>query len=139
MARNRCTHLNLTRCVDAARVVALTVALALGAPNAHIAEGQVDTPAAREARAILAEVQRTYGSSSELAPWQRKLALKDVSFELRAGDRAEHVPLEWAAARLRSGVASTFRDPVFQRLAGALEKRAVEIAPILASKWPAEC
>jgi hypothetical protein len=104
-----------------------------------IAHAQVDTPAAREARAALAAVQRIYGSSAAWAPWLRRLGVEDVGYELRAGDRAELGPIQWAAGQLRSGGTSYFRAPAFRRLAVALARRAEELAPVPPGQWSQEC
>jgi hypothetical protein len=100
---------------------------------------QVDTAAAREARAALREMQSTYGRIPAWEPWLRQPAIEAIEYELQAGDRAEPSALTEVAEQLRKGRESFFKPALFQRLATALEMRADELAPVPAADWPAAC
>jgi hypothetical protein len=114
-------------------------ALALVFVASTSAQAQVDTVAAREARAALREMQSTYGRFPAWEPWLRQPAIEAIEYELQAGDRAEPSALIEVAEQLRKGSESFFKPAVFQRLATALEARAIELAPTPAADWPAAC
>ena len=114
---------------------ALVVALLSGAA----AYAQVDTSAAREARAALRELQSTYGRFPAWQPWLRQPAIQAIEYELQIGDRAEPRALVEVAEQLRKGRESFFKHEMFQRLARALETRADELAPVPESDWSAAC
>ena len=93
----------------------------------------------RNARAALATVEQAYGSSPSTSARLKRLALADVNYELRAGDRAEPEPLVATAGQLRKGAKNEFREPAFQQLAASLEARAAELAAVAPEQWSAAC
>jgi hypothetical protein len=107
--------------------------------SGRAAHGQVDTPAAREARAILRDVADTYGSRPGWSIWSHRLALEDVEYELRMGEHAEPAVMQSTAAQVRAGTRTDFRAPLLQRLADALETRVAELTPIPAEQWSDAC
>lgn len=103
------------------------------------AQAQLDTPAAREARAALRAVENTYGDRTQWSGWSRLLRLPDVRYELRAGERAEDEALRAAIMELLGGRVPEFAEPSFARLARALDVRAQEIVAIRPAEWPSAC
>ena len=100
--------------------------------------GQVDTPAARDARAIVAELEHEV-ATTDRGRALRTLPLDDLKYELRAGERAEPAALVLAAAQIRAAKVATFREPRFVRLATLLDARAAELVAIPRAQWPAAC
>jgi hypothetical protein len=123
--------------ICASRTVLLVIALA-AMLSSRAAVAQVDTPAAREARAAIRELRRLYNSQSTWRDLAGQLSLDDIEFELRAGDRAEAVNLERAVERLRHDP-RRLSVPALDQLATALEARELELAPLARARWPAEC
>jgi hypothetical protein len=103
------------------------------------AAAQVDTPSAAAARKALRNIVDTYSTRPGWATWSHRLALRDVEYELRLGDRSEPEVFAATARRIRAGANSDFRAAPLQRLADALEMRVTELEPIPIDEWPAEC
>ncbi len=103
------------------------------------AQAQLDTPAARQARAALAAVQNTYQTHRDWSEWAAELNLVDVQYELWAGERGRPRVLQECAARLRAARLARFADTAFVRLANALETRAREMHEIPLAEWPNAC
>jgi hypothetical protein len=119
------------------QILLLTVTLAsIAAPAVH---AQVDTQAAREARAAIRSVRDRYRDSAEWNEWAQKLNLPDVQFELLAGDRGEPEVLQTAVLELLAGRVPQFAEGPFARLAKALDVRAQELTPLPADEWVAAC
>jgi len=110
------------------RSLCCVLAIVVITANGRAAHGQVDTPAAREARAIVRDIADVYESRPGWGTWSHRLALEDVEYELRMGE-----------AQLRAGAETDFRAPLLQRLGDALETRAAELMPIAAEQWPDAC
>ena len=100
---------------------------------------QVDTPAAREARAALNELHRTYAGQSAWRTWSGQLGLEDVEQELQAGENAEPAVFARAAEQLSRATVPQFRQPAFRRLASALAAREKELAAIPPERWHDTC
>ncbi len=103
------------------------------------ASGQVDTPAAFEARQALREVRNRYDSHADWNAWAAALNLPDVQYELLAGERGEPEVMSAAVVELLSGRVSEYSEPPFARLAKALDERAQELIVSPQSEWPSEC
>ena len=116
----------------------LVAALAILAAGSE-ARGQIDTPAAAEARQALREVRTRYSGKPEWNAWAAALNLPDVQFELLAGDKGEAGVLQLAVVELLSGRVPQFSDPPFARLAKAIDVRAQELVPLTPAEWPSEC
>jgi len=125
--------------IRAAHCVLCLATLASVILLASPASGQVDTPAAREARQALRQVRKQYGDLPEWNTWAAVLNLPDLQFELLAGERGEPAVLHQAVRKLSSGRLPQFSEPLFTRLATALNVRARELAPIAEADWPSEC
>ncbi|REK19510.1 MAG: hypothetical protein DWQ37_00055 [Planctomycetota bacterium] len=100
---------------------------------------QVDTPAAREARAALQAVTDTYSGFSQWQQWSEQLNLPDVQFEVLAGESGNPAVLEAATRELLSGEVPQYTDPAFSRLAKALDVLAQQLRPLPESDWPSAC
>jgi hypothetical protein len=100
---------------------------------------QIDTEAAREARAAFRAVRDAYREYSDWNQWSQTLNLPDVQFELLAGDRGEPAVLQQAVLELLAGRVTQFADAPFARLAKALDVRAQELTPLPADEWVAAC
>jgi hypothetical protein len=114
-------------------------ALAVCSFWASAASAQIDTPAAREARAALQAVQDTYGGYAQWKSWSTALNLLDVQCELLAGDRGRPDVMHQAVVTLLSGSIPEFSEPAFLRLAKALDVRLQELAAIPVGEWPSAC
>ncbi len=117
--------------------IVLCFVAAILAACARPSRAQVDSPSAREARALIREVRQMSGSN-----WQSPSGLpqlEDVEHELQAGDRAEVDVLRSAADRLRQTSALNLDSKTLERLATALSNRTDELTPIAVGDWPAAC
>ncbi|MEX0937841.1 MAG: hypothetical protein WDZ59_08260 [Pirellulales bacterium] len=104
-----------------------------------VASAQIDTPAARQARAALTAVGEAYSQRPEWPRLWEQLGLPDVQYELQAGESGNPAVLEAAVQVLRSGSAARVNDPPLVRLARTLEIRARDLTPLPAADWPAAC
>jgi len=127
-----------TRQTGVRRLLTSALVILFIAASAGQATGQVDTPAAREARAIVAELEREV-ATTERGRALRALPLDDLMYELRAGERAEPAALVLAAAQIRAAKVAAYREPRFVRLAALLDWRAAELLAIPRAEWPAAC
>ncbi len=116
---------------------ALAVVVSAQLIGGHAAMAQADSPSARDARQAIQELRRSFRTRPTWGPWVQFINLEDIECELRSGDRAQLTPIEYGAKQLRVEGHST--GPISKRLAGALEERAKELAPLPATEWAAEC
>ena len=112
-----------TRQTRAHGLLAPALVILFIAASAGNAYGQIDTPAARDARAIVSELEHE-AATTERGRALRTLPLDDLKSELRAGQRAEPAALVLAAAQIRAAKVAAYREPRFVRLAALLEARA---------------
>jgi hypothetical protein len=133
--RNRRRPIRWSRGEGLATVAGLIVLLAGPTPG----HAQTDSPAAREARAALREVRRSYPVQGASAIWARRLSLDDIAAELRAGSRADPNVLKGAVAELRRTDVPQYREKAFQRLSTALTARTKELAEIPVDEWQSRC
>lgn len=106
---------------------------------AAAAHAQVDTASAREARSIIRELRRSYGSQPAWRNLATQASLDEVEFELRAGDRAERAALDKAIAVLRTSNAGQLPAASLARLADALQARTNELLPVARQFWAQAC
>ncbi len=116
-------------------IVALVLALAPG----RACLGQVDTPAARDARVAMRKLRQTMMFNPALAELAKTGRWEDVQRELQQGDRGDYRVVKEAADALAASKALESGDSLLKSLAAALETRAAELAPVPAERWPAEC
>lgn len=133
-------HASSSRALGGRRRFAATAILAvILSAIAASASAQVDTPAAREARAALRLATRNNASRAGGTELSYRLALADVAYELRMADRADPAVLAATVEKLRAGAQTDFSDPIYQQLAGALARRISELRSVPRDRWPAAC
>ncbi len=129
----------MTRTVSRSRPILLAAALLAAAFGPRLAEAQIDTPAASEARAALRDVVAHYGDRAQWDSWSQLLNVPDLRYELRAGEQGEPEVMRLAILELLAGRIPQFSEPAFQRLAKALDVRSQELTWLPAAEWPSAC